>query len=73
MNSCYKVRACCSSAGCAYVDHTDIIQTINHESSFSFSMFMNSLNDQQNVSKCPECGQRMYYYPVTFIAEPTFH
>ncbi|CAG7645387.1 hypothetical protein PAESOLCIP111_04936 [Paenibacillus solanacearum] len=73
MNSCYKVRACCNTAGCAYTDHIDIIQTINHESSFSFSMFMNALGDREGAETCPVCGQPLHYYPVTNIAEPTYH
>ncbi|MBP1155513.1 rubredoxin [Paenibacillus sp. PvR052] len=69
MNS-YKVRSCCSTSGCDYVYHRDIIQTINHESSFSFSMFMNGLNELDVKMKCPQCGQRMFFYPVSSIAEP---
>ncbi|UUZ94658.1 hypothetical protein LJK87_09095 [Paenibacillus sp. P25] len=44
MNSCYKVRACCSAPDCDYAVHKDVLQTINHESSFSFSMMLNELN-----------------------------
>ncbi|OXM87862.1 hypothetical protein [Paenibacillus rigui] len=70
MNSCYKVRACCSTAHCDYVHHSDVIQTINHESSFSFAMMMNEWNTAGVRMKCPQCGQPMFFYPVSYIADP---
>ncbi|MCZ8515898.1 hypothetical protein O9H85_26570 [Paenibacillus filicis] len=73
MNSCYKVRACCSTYGCDYVAHKDVIRTINHESSFSFCMYANSLTDQEFAMKCPECGKRMFLYPVTQLAEVLYY
>ncbi|WP_230875933.1 MULTISPECIES: hypothetical protein [Paenibacillus] len=69
LNSCYKVRACCSTRDCDYVQHKDIIRTINHESSFSFAMWMNGLDDLQATTTCPRCGSRLFYYPVTYMAE----
>lgn len=73
MNSCYKVRACRSSRECDYVYHKDVIQTINHESSFSFALMLNDMERQGSRMKCPTCGERMYYYPVTTIAEPVHY
>ncbi len=67
MRSCYKVKACCSTPTCDYVVHEDIVQTINHESSFSFAMFLNGLDHKKS---CPHCGHELFFYPVTYISEP---
>lgn len=69
MNSCYKVRACCSAPDCDYAVHKDVLQTINHESSFSFSMMLNELNGSGLTMKCPRCGELLYFYPVTWMSE----
>ncbi|MCP1308358.1 hypothetical protein [Paenibacillus tyrfis] len=73
MSSAYKVRAYCSASSCNYAPQRDIIRTVNHESSFSRALFMNGLNELDMKIKCPQCGHRMFYYPVTWMAEPVHH
>ncbi|PUA41143.1 hypothetical protein C8Z91_00800 [Paenibacillus elgii] len=73
MSSAYKVCASCSASSCNYAPQQDAFRTASYESSFSLALFVNGLNELDMKIKCPQCGHRMFYYPVTWMAEPVHH
>ncbi|MCZ8521535.1 MULTISPECIES: hypothetical protein [Paenibacillus] len=72
MDNGYKVRAFCQANGCTNSQHKEIMQTIDYPTSFSFALWMNGDNEPPGCMKCPDCGRRMYYYPVTYHSEPDY-
>ncbi|NOU98996.1 hypothetical protein [Paenibacillus planticolens] len=63
----YKVRAYCSSRLCDYVQHDDVIQAINGETSYALALHY---NESPAKPSCPKCGEAMSFYSHSVIDEP---